>query len=104
MPIKPIGSTLVPKGQLEGYIQLLRDNYQQSNLEQVMCRSQVSVDWQGLLFDCDFNQQLGLPLVGWKHRSLRDLLLGDLNENLLCVAEHCYGCTAGQCSSCCGGF
>jgi radical SAM/Cys-rich protein len=105
MPIKRFGSTLVSKGQFGGYMQLLKDNYQQSNLEQVMCRSQVSVDWQGLLFDCDFNQQLGLPLVGGGgHRHLRDLLPGDLNENPICVAEHCYGCTAGQGSSCGGAF
>lgn len=101
MPIKRFGSTLIGKGLFHPYMQLLKDNFQADNLEQVMCRSMVSVDWQGHLFDCDFNQQLALPLVG-SAKHLRDLLQDDLGAHPICVADHCYGCTAGQGSSCGG--
>jgi len=101
MPIKRFGSTLISKGQFQDYMQLLRDSYQVDNLEQVMCRSLVSVDWQGRLYDCDFNQQLEIPLgAGQKH--LADLLESDVNTCPVAVAGHCYGCTAGQGSSCGG--
>ena len=101
MPIKRFGSTLISKGQFQDYMQLLRDSYQVDNLEQVMCRSLVSVDWQGRLYDCDFNQQLEIPLgAGQKH--LADLLESDVNTCPVAVADHCYGCTAGQGSSCGG--
>ena len=70
---------------------------------QVMCRSTVSVDYQGWLSDCDFNQQLGLPLgTSGLRRHLRDLLKTRLDEQAIRVAGHCYGCTAGQGSSCGG--
>jgi hypothetical protein len=69
-----------------------------------MCRSLVSVDWQGELFDCDFNQMLGLraQLNGVQRPHLRDLLTRDPQGEAVRVAEHCYGCTAGQGSSCGG--
>jgi radical SAM/Cys-rich protein len=102
MPIKRFGSTLISKRQFHNYMQLLKDNFQQDNLEQVMCRSLVSVDWQGYLYDCDFNQQLALPLLDKSKKHLRDLLEHDLNEEPICVADHCFGCTAGQGSSCGG--
>ena len=60
MPIQRFGSTLVSKGTFGAYMQLLRGAYQPQNLDTVMCRSLISVDWQGHLFDCDFNQMLGL--------------------------------------------
>ncbi|SHE93762.1 radical SAM/Cys-rich domain-containing protein [Microbulbifer donghaiensis] len=100
MPIKRFGSTLVSKGQFVQYMQLLRENYSAANLDGVMCRSLVSVDWQGNLYDCDFNQQLDIPVPGKMH--LRDLLLQDLHNSPIRVADHCYGCTAGQGSSCGG--
>lgn len=102
MPIKRFGSTLISRGQFHDYMRLLKDNYQQDNLEHLMCRSLVSVDWQGYLYDCDFNQQLALPLKGNQRSHLRDLLKHDMNEQNICVADHCYGCTAGQGSSCSG--
>lgn len=101
MPINRFASTLIAKGQFQGYLQLLKDNYQRDNLEQLMCRSLLSVDWQGYLYDCDFNQQLGLSLAG-KQQHLRDVLEKDLEGTAICVAEHCFGCTAGQGSSCGG--
>jgi radical SAM/Cys-rich protein len=62
MPIQRFGSTLVSKGQFNAYMTLLRESHRDENLEAVMCRSTISVDWQGYLYDCDFNQMLGLPL------------------------------------------
>ncbi|APV49525.1 radical SAM protein [Betaproteobacteria bacterium GR16-43] len=104
MPIQRFGSTLVSKGQFNGYMQLLRSAHREANLETVMCRSMVSVDWQGYLYDCDFNQMLGLPLVdaGRKKTHLADALGRDFSGNPIVVRDHCFGCTAGQGSSCGG--
>ncbi len=102
MPIQRFGSTLVSKGQFDGYMALLKANFSAANLDQVMCRGLVSVDWQGRLYDCDFNQQLGLPAGGAAHGHLRDLLAQDWGERPIAVADHCYGCTAGRGSSCTG--
>lgn len=102
MPIKRFGSMLVSTSKFEPYMHLLKNNYQASNLEQVMCRSLISVDWQGNLFDCDFNQQLDLPLLNTPGTHLKDLLVEDFNDTPICVADHCFGCTAGQGSSCGG--
>ena len=102
MPIQRFGSTLISKGQFNTYMQLLRDSHSDANLPGVMCRSTVSVDWQGYLYDCDFNQQLGLPLPMGKRPHLRELLAHDLADQPIRVADHCYGCTAGQGSSCGG--
>ncbi len=104
MPIKRFGSMLLSKGEFDAYLQLLKEAHQDANLETVMCRTLVSVDWQGHLYDCDFNQMLDLPLRlaerGRLH--LRDLQPGLLCDNPIVVADHCYGCTAGQGSSCGG--
>lgn len=103
MPIQRFGSTLVSKGSFDAYMDLLKNSYQPHNLAGVMCRSTVSVDWQGWLSDCDFNQQLGLPLgTSGLKRHLRDLLKARLDDQPIRVAGHCYGCTAGQGSSCGG--
>ncbi|MGH8789633.1 MAG: arsenosugar biosynthesis radical SAM (seleno)protein ArsS [Cupriavidus necator] len=104
MPIQRFGSTLISKGQFEDYMRLLKDNFSAANLDGLMCRSLVSVDWQGYLHDCDFNQMLDLPLkLGVSSRAhLRDLLSAELIGQPIVVADHCYGCTAGQGSSCGG--
>ena len=103
MPIQRFGSTLVSKGDFDTYMDLLKDSFQPQNLPGVMCRNTVSVDWQGWLSDCDFNQQLGLPLgTSGLRRHLRDLLKTGLDDQPIRVAGHCYGCTAGQGSSCGG--
>jgi len=104
MPINRFGSTLISKGQFADYMQLLRNNHRPENLDRVMCRDLVSVDWRGYLYDCDFNQMLGLPLQldGHPRPHLRDLLQQDLAGRPIRVANHCYGCTAGQGSSCVG--
>ncbi len=102
MPIQRFGSMLVSKGRFEAYMRLLKENYAAGNLEGVMCRSLVSVDWRGHLYDCDFNQQLGLPVEGDRGRHLADLLTVDPAGGSIVIADHCYGCTAGQGSSCGG--
>lgn len=102
MPISRFGSILLSKGQFEPYMQLLRDSYSPANLDSVMCRQLVSVDWQGNLYDCDFNQMLELELLPDNRRQLSDLLEEDLVGENIVVGEHCYGCTAGQGSSCGG--
>jgi radical SAM/Cys-rich protein len=104
MPIQRFGSTLISKGQFSQYMELLKNAYQPHNLDAVMCRNLISVDWRGYVYDCDFNQMLDLPLA-WKGRSrphLRDLLGVGLEGNAIVVKDHCYGCTAGQGSSCGG--
>ena len=105
-PIARFGSTLITKGQFRDYMALLRSAHRADNLPGVMCRSLVSVDWQGALHDCDFNQMLGMPLNGGGRRGhalhLTDLLTQDLADNPIAVADHCYACTAGQGSSCGG--
>jgi len=104
MPIKRFGSTLLSKGQFYDYMDLLKVSYSAHHLEQVMCRSLVSVDWLGNLYDCDFNQQLGLKLAGEGQSHLRDLLTAGIEDKSINVADHCFGCTAGQGSSCGGAF
>ena len=104
MPIQRFGSMLISKGRFEEYLELLKNAYQPQNLETVMCRTLVSVDWRGTVYDCDFNQMLGLPLRldGKPRLHLRQLLNRDLEGNPIVVKDHCYGCTAGQGSSCGG--
>lgn len=103
MPISRFGAVLLSQGEYVPYMQLLRDNYAEANLGTVMCRSLVSVDWQGYLYDCDFNQMLALPMLASDRRHLRDLLHDSAITGLpIATGEHCYGCTAGQGSSCGG--
>jgi len=102
MPIQRFGSTLISKGQFNDYMDLLKSNFAAANLDTVMCRNLVSVDWQGNLYDCDFNQLLALALPGGSQPHLRDLLQQDLYGQAIRIADHCFGCTAGQGSSCGG--
>jgi radical SAM/Cys-rich protein len=104
MPISRFGSTLISKGTFESYMNVLKEAYREINLTSVMCRSLVSVDYEGTLYDCDFNQQLGWPV---RDEHGRALTLSNLTQTLLdsidvVVGDHCYGCTAGQGSSCGG--
>jgi radical SAM/Cys-rich protein len=143
MPISRFGAVLLAQGQYLDYMQLLRDNFSPSNLDTLMCRNLLSVDWQGYVYDCDFNQMLDMPLmvgprsvgprsvgprsvgprsVGPRSVGPRSvgphlaepLLASDrrhivdlvsvkaLTGNPIQVGEHCYGCAAGQGSSCGG--
>jgi radical SAM/Cys-rich protein len=104
MPIQRFGSTLVSKGQFNAYMQTLRTAHRDDNLDSVMCRNLLSVDWEGHVYDCDFNQMLGLPLRidGQPRVHLSDLIGRDVSGTSIVVMDHCYGCTAGQGSSCAG--
>jgi len=104
MPIQRFGSTLISRGEFASYMQLLKESYSEDNLSGVMCRSLISIDWQGFVYDCDFNQMLNLPMRdennGRSH--LSDLMQKDITGRPIIVMDHCYGCTAGQGSSCGG--
>lgn len=105
MPIQRFGSTLISRNQFDDYMALLKSSHQDQNLASVMCRSLISVDWQGAVYDCDFNQMLGIPLaIDGSGRTcwLHELLDRDFQGETIRVADHCYGCTAGQGSSCGG--
>lgn len=104
MPIQRFGSMLISKGQFADYMRLLKDHFSAGNLDAVMCKTLISVDWQGYLYDCDFNQMLHLPLRMKNNARphLRDLLGHEVEGQPITVADHCYGCTAGQGSSCGG--
>ncbi|KAA1193930.1 radical SAM/Cys-rich domain protein [Pseudohalioglobus sediminis] len=104
MPISRFGAVLLAQGQYTDYMRLLRDNFAEENLAGLMCRTLLSVDWQGYLYDCDFNQMLDLPVLARAGRPhLRDLLSSEpLHGNRVTTGEHCYGCAAGQGSSCGG--
>lgn len=103
MPISRFGAVLLAQHQFDDYMSLLRAHHNEANLEAVMCRHTMSVDYRGYLYDCDFNQMLDLP-QGHGHRRphLRELLEGDKEGEIITVADHCFGCTAGAGSSCGG--
>ncbi len=104
MPILRFGSLLQSQGKFSQYLDLLRGAFDYNNLSDLMCLNQINLDWQGYLYDCDFNQMLNMPLVQAEQARthISDLVAEDLNGAAIKVAEHCYGCTAGQGSSCGG--
>ncbi|MGH1371954.1 MAG: arsenosugar biosynthesis radical SAM (seleno)protein ArsS [Cellvibrionaceae bacterium] len=113
MPISRFGSMLLSKKLFDDYLSLLKDNFSENNLHGVMCKTLISVDWQGFVYDCDFNQMLNWPshfetsdssLIGsdQNRTHLKDLIDRDLVGEPIVIGEHCYGCTAGQGSSCGG--
>jgi radical SAM/Cys-rich protein len=104
MPIQRFGAILIAKGEFGHYLDLLQHAHLDANVEHVMCRNLVSVDWQGYVYDCDFNQMLDLPLQHDERERvhLSDLLDADIEGQPIRVAGHCFGCTAGQGSSCGG--
>jgi radical SAM/Cys-rich protein len=110
MPISRFGGMLLAKGLYDNYMQLLKNNFSQTNLDNVMCKTLLSIDWQGYVYDCDFNQMLALPLEyqskhiasDKKRWNISELLDTHLEGSAIVIGEHCYGCTAGQGSSCAG--
>ncbi|MGB9629998.1 MAG: arsenosugar biosynthesis radical SAM (seleno)protein ArsS, partial [Thermodesulfobacteriota bacterium] len=104
MPIRRFENLLISQGEYSRYLQLLRDNHRPENLDSVMCRTLISVDWQGYLYDCDFNQALDLPLRFKNQLKVHITELKDvtLEGNPIPFHPHCYGCTAGHGSSCTG--
>ena len=103
MPINRYEKYLNIIGKLKDYNQLLEDNHNPKNLNSVMCKTTLSVDWKGYLYDCDFNQQLGMRRRG-EITHLDDLLipLRSLRDSPISIGNHCFGCTAGAGSSCGG--
>jgi radical SAM/Cys-rich protein len=103
LPINRFERFLRNNGQLEQYQETLREAFNRQTVESLMCRHLISVDWQGYVYDCDFNQMLEMPLIHSKPRPmLRDLSATDLENRAVAVADHCFGCTAGAGSSCGG--
>ncbi len=113
MPIQRFGGMLLSKGIYHEYMDLLKTNFNQVNMDVLMCKTTLSVDWQGFIYDCDFNQMLDMPLVmpeenliaSNRRLNINDLSIDDLegfNDLPIQIGEHCYGCAAGQGSSCGG--
>lgn len=104
MPIKRFGSMLVSNNQFHDYMTLLKQAHREENLDDVMCRSLISINWQGYVYDCDFNQMLGLGLESDNSERLHitDLMQMSLEGKPIITGNHCFGCTAGQGSSCGG--
>ncbi len=105
MPIARFGSTLLSRGQFDAYMNLLKDSYSAANLQNLMCTNQLSIDWRGYVYDCDFNQMLNMNVENPGKRQplhIRDVLDMDMQAMPVRIADHCYGCTAGQGSSCGG--
>lgn len=102
MPINRFGSMLISHGKFDEYLNLLKDSFCETNLGSVMCRNTLSVDWRGYLYDCDFNQMLGMGTSSrGSQLHVRDLRDGfSLVNSRIKTADHCFGCTAGQGSSC----
>ncbi len=104
MPISRFGAVLLAQGNYTQYMQLLRDSFSAANMDTLMCRDLLSIDWQGYVYDCDFNQMLELPLLASdRRRHISDLPpAAQLSGTSIRTGEHCYGCAAGQGSSCGG--
>ena len=103
LPIRRFGSSLLSRGEFHRYMELLQASHSRCNLDAVMCRTLVSIDWQGYVYDCDFNQMLGLPIgCNGFNTHVSELDDKSLFRAPISVAGHCYGCTAGSGSSCSG--
>ncbi|MFT4900997.1 MAG: radical SAM/Cys-rich protein [Lentimonas sp.] len=103
MPIARFTSYLKRQGEYASYMQLLLESFNPASVAGLMCRDTISVDWEGRLYDCDFNQQLGLKYAqGEGALRIWDLSLADWMQRPIQTGGHCFGCTAGQGSSCGG--
>tara|TARA_B100000700_G_scaffold298423_1_gene364305 strand:- start:2347 stop:3291 length:945 start_codon:yes stop_codon:yes gene_type:complete len=103
MPINRYEQYLYQSGKLKEYNKLLEESHNSKNLDSVMCKTTLSIDWKGYLYDCDFNQQLGILKQG-SIKHLNDLLVSNapITNNPISIGNHCFGCTAGAGSSCGG--
>lgn len=102
MPINRFLEDLVTAGKLEDYYTLLLNSFNPAAVEGLMCRSLLSVGWDGRLYDCDFNQMLNLSLHSKAPQHIRDFSPDTLQNRIITVDSHCFGCTAGSGSSCGG--
>ena len=102
MPINRYADSLNRENKLDSYYKLLKENFNKNNLENLMCKKTISVNWQGQIYDCDFNQQINLK--GNKGpKTLSDLMSKSFKFDYdVAVKEHCFACTAGAGSSCGG--
>jgi radical SAM/Cys-rich protein len=101
MPIGRFKDRLIKNGELNKYIKLLRDAHNQALLSDLMCCSQISIGWDGTIYDCDFNLALGFP-ADVERPHIFNLDWGSLKKRTILTGEHCFGCTAGAGSSCSG--
>ena len=102
MPLGRFHDTLVTRGDLEMYHDLLPSAFNPATLPNLMCRSFVNVAWDGRLYDCDFNQVLGMPVTRERARHIADFDYAALSRRTIAVGNHCFACTAGQGSTCMG--
>jgi radical SAM/Cys-rich protein len=96
MPIGRFRNHLEKTGSLGKYLQTLEGSFNPSTLDDLMCRHLISIGWDGMLYDCDFNQALGLNVLDPCPRHIRDFDFERLTERVIRTGDHCYGCTAGQ--------
>ncbi len=102
MPISRFLEWLIESENLEAYMERLVSAFNPIAAYGVMCRSMISIGWDGTVYDCDFNQMLEIPVETEEHRHIRDFDLDALNQRSIAVDRHCFGCTAGAGSSCGG--
>ncbi len=102
MPISRFLDDLITSGRYDEYMTLLVNSFNRDALDGLMCRSTVSVDWQGYLYDCDFNQMLNLPLANAPQVHISTVSSDDLSDRPIAIGRHCFGCTAGAGSGCHG--
>lgn len=102
IPINRFAHALKRDGELDNYQALLVNNFNADTVPQLMCKQLVNLDWEGRVFDCDFNQMLDIPMGGGKQRYLWDIVIDDVAGEAIATNRHCFGCTAGSGSSCGG--
>jgi radical SAM/Cys-rich protein len=102
MPISRFLDDLLRQGRYDEYMQKLVEAFNPAAVEGLMCRTTLSVDWQGRLYDCDFNQMLELGIAPELPQDIRDFHPAMLENRRIVTGRHCYGCTAGAGSGCQG--
>jgi radical SAM/Cys-rich protein len=102
MPLGRFRAELNRQNQEQDYLRLLRKSFNPQTVGGLMCRQQISVGWDGTLYDCDFNLALGLPVNHGAPNHIRSFSPADLRMRRIVTGEHCFGCTAGSGSSCGG--
>lgn len=101
-PIARFAEDLRAQGAWDAYLELLANSFNPATVENLMCRTTLSVGYGGDVYDCDFNQMLGLPLANGPRVYLWDLTPGALEDRAIATGVHCLACTAGSGSSCTG--
>jgi radical SAM/Cys-rich protein len=102
MPLGRFQKELLRQGRMGSYMQLLRESFNPATIPGLMCKHQVSIGWDGILYDCDFNQALGLPVNHGAPDHVRSFTPDELKKRRIMTGDHCFGCTAGAGSSCGG--